>query len=99
MPSINRPDGELLNGSPFGQYQYVDVVFSSTPNADTVVRHSLDVVSPENINYIPVKLNAAGVVYNDQSATRKLWGQGFIVLRASVASLKAKLLLTVERNP
>ena len=36
-------------------------------------------------------------LYTDTSATRKAWGQGYIVLRCSVPSVTARLLLFLER--
>lgn len=89
---------QLLQGSPYAQYERVEVTFPSTANADAVIRHHLNVVNPEGVDYQILRADRAGEVYHDQSASRKAWGAGFIVLRASVASLKATLLLTVPRE-
>lgn len=91
-------DNQLLRGSPFASYQRLTVTFGATPGLDTVVRHSLKTADPESVEYIIVGLDRAGSVYHDQTATRKPWGADFLVLRASVASLKAELLLTVPRT-
>lgn len=88
----------LVLGSPFARYQRVVVTFPSTPDTDVVVPHSLNLNDPESVEYIVLKASKAGVVYNDQSATRKAWQQGYVVLRSNVASLVATILLTVPRN-
>lgn len=90
---------DLLKGSPFSQYQRVTVTFPSTPNTDLVVNHKLsNVANPESIEYHPTKLSAAGIVYNDQSASRKPWTTSYIVLRSNVASLQATLVLAAPRK-
>jgi hypothetical protein len=93
-----RENGELITGSPYAQYERVEVTFPSTANIDTVVRHSLLPQSPTDVEYHIVGKDRAGEVYHDYSATRKPWSQGYIVLRSSVASMKATLLLTVPRT-
>lgn len=96
MPRDNTGD-LLYAGSPYAQYQRVDITFPSTANQDTVVRHSLRPTSPDDVEYHVVSQDRAGSVYNDHASTRKVWGDGFIIVRSSVASLKATLLLTVPR--
>jgi hypothetical protein len=93
-----RTEGDLLLGSPFAQYERVEVTFPSSANTDVVVKHSLQPTSPEDIEYTVLKLDRAGRVYNDQSATRKSWKQGYIYLRCDVASVKATVLLTAPRT-
>lgn len=88
---------DLYAGSPFGQYERVEVTFPSTANLDTVIKHGLQTVAPDSVEYLVLKSDRAGSVYHDQSATRKAWGSTFIVLRSSVASQKVTLLLTVPR--
>ena len=88
---------ELLLGSEDAQYCRVDVTFPSTPDTDFVVTHTLRVVDPESVEYRVLRSDRAVLIYDNQSATRKTWGKGFIVLRADVASAKVRLLLTVPR--
>lgn len=97
MP-LQRPDGILLTGSPWAQYERVVVTFPATPDTDVVVPYArLHPSNPEDVEYYVTKQDRAGFVYNDQSATRKAWQQGYVVLRSSVASLKATLLLSLPR--
>jgi hypothetical protein len=98
MASIKRdPETIIDERVPFSTYQYVDVTFPSSANTDLVITHTLSVTDPESVRYIPVDLSSAGVVYRDKSATRRAWGNGYIILRASSSSLQARLLLCVER--
>jgi hypothetical protein len=91
-------NGDLLLGSPYAQYQRVEVTFPSTPDTDIVIKHTLQASNPEDLEYTIAKQDRAGFVYNDQGATRKDWKPGFLYLRCSVASLKATILLTVPRT-
>lgn len=95
---INTKGEQLLTGSPFAQYQRVTVTFPSVADTDLIIRHKLTLVNPENVEYTILKQDRAGSVYNDPSATRRVWESGFITLRCSVASLKATILLTVPRT-
>jgi hypothetical protein len=88
----------LLTGSPFSQYQVVEVTFPTSVGQDVTIRHSLSTVDPDDIRYTILRQDRAASVYNDQSSTRKPWTNGYIHLRASVASLKATILLTVLRT-
>jgi hypothetical protein len=89
---------------PFVQYQYVDVTFNAVADVNTEIQHKLTPATPEDIDFIVVRVNfaaapaAAPVVYRDSSATRRPWGQGYIVLRANVAALSCTLLLTVRQT-
>lgn len=97
--SLQRPDGILITGSPYAKYQRVTVTFPSTPDTDTVIPYTGDIAAnPEDVEYFVVKQDRAGSIYNDQSATRKPWQQGYVVLRSSVGSLSATILLTAPRN-
>ena len=99
MPSIQRPDGIIITGSPWAQYERVTVTFPSTPNTDLIVRFST--LRPPDVNqveYLVVNKDRGGSVYNDHSATRKAWGSGFIVLRSDTANMTATILLTVPRE-
>lgn len=88
---------ELSRGVAYGQYQYVEVTFNSTPDTDTIVRHQLNPATPEDVDYQVVKKNQACDVYDNQGLDRRPWGDGFIVLRSTVASATVVLLLTTRR--
>lgn len=83
---------------PIATSEYVDVTFASTANADTVIPHSLNTPNYDDIRYLVVEQDGAGSVYRDLSATRRAWGRNYLILRASTASLTARLLLFTERG-
>lgn len=89
---------QLWNGSPFAQYQRVEVTFPSVADTDIVIRHKLNIANPDVVEYSLLKSDRAGLVYNDHASTRRPWGSSFLILRSSVASMKATLLLTVPRD-
>jgi hypothetical protein len=93
---IKELERRHLEGLPFSHHQYVDVVFGGTANLDTLIEHTLPTTDPEAVNYIIVRSDRAVVVYHDQSATRRPWGTGYIVLKANAASAQVRLLLTLE---
>jgi hypothetical protein len=78
---------------PLAQWEEVDVTFSSTANADTLVEHHLEPANPDAVYYIPVRKDRVAQVYHDTSVTRKSWQNGFILLRSDVASARMTLLL------
>jgi hypothetical protein len=82
---------------PYGAFEYVDVTFG-TANTDQIVEHTLETVYPEDVNYELVKADRATAIYNDQSASRRPWGRGYIILRSSVANAQVRLLLTTEAH-
>lgn len=90
-------------GQPFAQYQYIDVEFNSTADANTEIRHALTAPDPEDIDFQVVRWNfssapaTAPVVYRDSAANRRVWSDGYIVLRCNTASASCTLLLTVRR--
>lgn len=88
---------DLHSVVPDGQWQIVDVSFTAA-NADVQIAHTLSPADPADVEYSVIRLNAAAVVYEDQSASRQHWADGFIVLRAS-AICKARLLLRVLKTP
>lgn len=98
-----KTQASLGSRLPFTQYQYLDVTFNSTANANTEIQHRLNPTTPEDIDFQVVRVNfasapaAAPVVYRDSSATRRPWGQGYIVLKANISSLSVTLLLTVRQ--
>ena len=94
MAAVSNPD----RLAPFAQWEEVDVVFGSSANTDTVVKHTLEPPDPEHVNYVCVRKGQAADVYHDSSGTRKPWGQGYILLRSPVANAKVTLLLTVSHS-
>jgi hypothetical protein len=80
------------------------VTFSSTANADTVIRHNLHPDDPEVVlwsawNFEEMAAPAtAAYIYRDTSTGHRAWGDNFIVLRCRVASAKATLLLVLPRK-
>ena len=97
MPNEQQLWEALQKSSPFTSFQEVDVTFPTTANADQVVTHTLVTSDPENVRVVVVRQDVAGSVYRDETASRRLWGKGYIVLRASVASMVAKVLLGIPR--
>ncbi len=83
---------------PWAQWETVDVTFSSTADGDTAIQHTLNPPTPEHVNYIVLRNGQATSIYHDTSGTRKTWGPGNIILRASTASAKVTLLLTVDHT-
>jgi hypothetical protein len=92
----------LRSQLPVAQFEYVDVTFNATANANTDIRHSLSPTNPDEVDYVVVGWRFASapattpVIYRDTSATRRAAGTGYIVLRCNVASATATLLLTVR---
>lgn len=80
---------------PFSHFQYLDVEFGDA-DVDTIVEHSLFTTDPEAVNYEVVRSDQACRVYHDSSATRKLWGQGYIILRSDTADAVVRLRLSLE---
>lgn len=92
--AIRNPD----QTQPFALWEEVEVKFSATPNADTVVSHTLAPLDPESVNYIPIRKQQAADVYHDTSVTRKKWQRDYIVLRSPIANAKVTLLLYVSQG-
>lgn len=88
---------QFESSSPFTNFQFVDVTFGSA-NTDLDIRHGLRVASPDDLNYILVKSDRATIIYNDQSASRKVWGDNYVILRSSAANANCRILLTSKRN-
>lgn len=87
---------QFEQSSPAILYQYVDVTFGSA-NTDLDIRHSIATAQPDNINYQLVRADRATSLYHDQSATRKPWAEGYVILRSSAANAVCRILLTVKR--
>ena len=93
---------DIRSISPFTITELVDVVFNETANTDTVIRHSLNTVQPEQIKWMIVGIELSSVatvpiIYRDASTMRRKWEDDYIILRSNIASLKATLLLGVPR--
>lgn len=87
----------MRRGSPYLRTQYVTVTFPSAANTDYPIAHLLAPDNPEAIDYEVVNKDRACDVYNDHTGTRKAWGDGYVVLRCSVASAVVILRLSVRR--
>jgi hypothetical protein len=102
-PIVNA-DRELQVRVPFAQWEYVEVTFSPTANADTTIKHTLRGPKPELIDWEVVRAElttAPGtvpIVYRDGSSNRRPWDAGYIVLRCNVASFKCTLRLSTRFN-
>ena len=94
--AIDRLENFLFKIVPYAKYQYVTVTFNATANLDSEVQHTLRPRDFEAVDYQVVKIDKAGVVYNDTSATRRAWTTNTIVLRCSAAGATATLLLTLR---
>lgn len=92
----NALETERSKRSPFAKFTFVDVTFG-TVNTDYIVAHTLDTPDPEVIRWWAISNDTAGVVYRDSSAGKRTWGEGYVVLRCSVADATVRLLLFVEQ--
>ena len=88
---------EVDRATPYADHPVVVEVKFGTANTDQMVPHKLGTNDPENVIYTVVKADRATSIYNDQSSTRRLWQDGYIILRSSVANAIVKLLLGVPR--
>ena len=87
------PAASGLRSTPFGQFEYQQVVFA-VANTDVAVRHNLKPTTPGQVGYIVVQQSVAGSVYQDATATRRAWAAETIYLRAS-AAMTVQLLLVI----
>lgn len=83
--------------TPATNFQYVEVTFGSA-NTDLDIRHSLRAVAPDDIQYQVMRTDRATSIYNDESATRKVWTSDYVILRSSVANAAVRILLTAKRT-
>jgi hypothetical protein len=101
---LRRLENDFLKSAPVTQYEYKTVTFNSTANANTDIVHSLRPENPEDVDYQVVSWEftsapgTAPIVYKDTSASRRPWGDGYIVLKCNVASATATLLLSIRRT-
>lgn len=89
-----------------GQYEFVDVTFTAA-NTDTVIPYTLlSPEDPESVRWLDVTAGAVNVggtdtvahVYRSGLPSRQVWGDGYIVLRATVAGYATRLKLFIERS-
>jgi hypothetical protein len=92
-----RQSEDIARGIPHGQYQYVDVVFNSTADGDTMIRHNLQPALPTEIDYQVVGKDRACDVYHSTALDSRQWGANYIVLKCNAASANVTLLLTTRR--
>lgn len=82
-------------GMPFGQYEYVEVVFELA-NADKIIPHTLTPNTPKEIDYVVMGKSTACDVYHDVGLDARPWGRGYVVLRCTQAGAAVTLLLTTR---
>lgn len=94
-----RPlDVQLHAVVPDGQWEVVDVTFTAA-NADTQVAYTrLVPPTAESVEYTVLRQTGLGTVYEDRSAARAKWGDGYIILR-STAPQTVRILLRVLKTP
>ncbi len=78
------------------QWEEVSIVFGSA-DVDFDIVTALRPPDPENIRYLVVGCDRATSLYHDQSATRRPWGVGYVVLRSSVANAVVTVVLYIPR--
>ena len=88
---------QFEESSPTRQFEYVDHTFG-TADADRDIRTILRPTNPDDLDYVLVRADRSTNIYHDQSATRKVWGKGYVILRSSAANAVCKILLTVRRD-
>jgi len=88
-PGLRRDLQRFADGvatqTPVATFELVRVTFG-TANQDVDIAHHLNPDNPESVHYVVVGQSAAGVVYQDNSATRKPWQQTHIFLRRSAVT-------------
>ena|SRR5687767_15617880 len=101
---VRRLEQMINQRSSVGQWEYVEVVFNSVANNDTIITHKLRPVDHEDVDFEVMGWEFASapatapVAYRDIGAARKAWGAGYIVLRCNVASARVTLRLTVRES-
>lgn len=78
--------------------EFVSVTFSLGANTDHQVPTKLRPFDPESVRYQVVATDRATTIYNDESATRTPWSEGFVILRSSTANAVVRLRLFIERS-
>jgi hypothetical protein len=104
-PTIVIEDVALRRVLPFKRFEYVDVTFGPA-DTDQVIPYTI--LKPNSLDTIRWVDITPGTVYNgstetvahvyrSNAPTRLAWGAGYIVLRATVADYRTRLLLFLER--
>jgi hypothetical protein len=88
---------QFQQSSPFTNYQYVEVTFGAA-DTDLDLRHGLRVALPDDIDYTLMRSDRSTNIYHDQSASRKVWGSNYVILRSSAANANCRILLTSKRT-
>ena len=102
IKALRRLEQEIERRSPYASSQYVNVTFNAIADNDTIITHDLIVEDPEDVDYEVVRWQFPGVpgtvpvVYVDSGPARRVWNQGYIVLRCNVGSAKAQIRLSVR---
>ena len=96
-PALSDFFRQFEQATSFVRFEYVDVTFGSA-DTDRDIRTTLRPASPDDIDYLLVRSDRSTNIYNDQSATRRVWQPGYVVLRSSTASASCRILLTVKRT-
>lgn len=82
---------------PFGNYEYVDVVFGPA-NTDLSIPYTrLKIDEREQVRWVDVT-PGEGRVYRPRATPATRFGATFVVLRSDVANYQTRLMLFVERN-
>jgi|ETNvirnome_2_130_1030620.scaffolds.fasta_scaffold67209_2 hypothetical protein len=84
--------------SPFASFVFVDATFGSSANVDLIIEHTLTVKDAEKVRWLTITNDTSGVVYREPAPTPRAWGDGYVVLRCSVADTNVRLLLFVEQE-
>jgi hypothetical protein len=92
MPPTDSDLLRITRSVPQSAFRRVTVAFPY-PYVDVAVPHDLAPEDPESIEYLVVRTNAPGLVYDDQSPTRTPWRTDCLYLQSTGANLVADLLL------
>lgn len=82
MPRFDAPTEQLRRRTDTSRWEIVTVTFD-TADQDTVIPHRLPIADPESVNYQLLRGTAAGYLYHNGAPTRRPWGRGYIIIRAS----------------
>lgn len=80
--------------NPYSRFQYVTAVFDGA-NEELVIEHQLFPDDAEAVHYQVVTADRACRIYHDQSATRKRWPNGSVILKSDTALASVTLLLSL----
>jgi hypothetical protein len=106
-PTLHLADAALKKSLPFFGYEYVDVTFTAA-HTDTVIPYGrLSPASAQDVQWLDVTPNTVvsgsteeyAKIYQSQLSTRTAWEHGYVVLRATAAPYRTRLLLSVPVLP